>query len=343
MSAHLLPIRLYQILEEHSDQTHLLSMGELRRLLRLEYGLTCDRRTIYGALDTLRQVGCDVPEFQDSGTGYCLLSRWLEPAEVRLLLDSAAAFPGMGERQYRVLKEKLLRGLSHFQRQACRPLPLPTDYRGMNRETLLAVEVLEEAIAAGRQVSFQYMEYRIDKKLHPRRERPYQVHPYGLCFANGNYYLICRYPGYETLSHYRVDRIQSPVLAEEAAEPLPPGMDLSRYVRERVYQISGRSIRAVLRCEDSLLSDILDRFGLDTMLCDNGDGTFDAAVIAEPEGLKFWAMQYLERCEILRPQQLRQELERTLFEGWELYRGSEAVQGRPQDGEDRKGESEDGR
>ena len=177
-----------------------------------------------------------------------------------------------------------------------------------------------EDIAAGRQVSFQYMEYGMDKKLHPRRELPYQVHPYGLCFANGNYYLICRYPGYDTLSHYRVDRIQNPVLTEESREPLPQGMDLSRYVRERVYQIAGTSIQAVLRCENSLLSDILDRFGLDTMLHDNGDGTFDAVVTAEPEGLKFWAVQYLERCEIRKPQRLRRELAQTLREGWELYR-----------------------
>lgn len=320
MSTQLLPIRIYQILEEYSDQEHPLAMGELRRLLRLEYGLTCDRRTVYGALNTLRQAGCDIPEFQDSGAGYCLLSRRLEPSEVRLLLDCAAAFPGMGEGQYRDLKGKLLQGLSRAQRQTCRPLPLPSGYRGLNRAVLLAVEVLEEAIAAGRQVSFQYMEYRMDKKLHPRRARPYQVHPYGLCFSNGNYYLICRYPGYETLSHYRVDRIQNPVLAEEPADPLPTGLDLSRYVRERVYQISGESIQAVLRCESSLLSDVLDRFGLDTMLYDNGDGTFDAAVTAEPEGLKFWAMQYLERCEIRQPQRLRQELACSLLEGWELYR-----------------------
>lgn len=313
-------------------------MGELRRLLRLEYGLACDRRTVYGALDTLRQAGVDIPEFQDSKAGYYLLSRRLEPSEVRLLLDCAAAFPGMGERQYQELKEKLLRGLSRSQRQTCRPLSLPAAYRGMNREVLLAVEVLEEAITAGRQVSFQYMEYGMDKKLHPRRERPYQVHPYGLCFANGNYYLICRYPGYDDLSHYRVDRIQNPVLTQALREPLPQGLDLSRYVRERVYQISGKSIHAVLRCENSLLSDVLDRFGLDTMLHNNEDGTFDAVVTAEPEGLKFWAMQYLERCEIQKPQQLRQELAQTLLEGWELYRSAPAS---PENSKHTKGESLD--
>lgn len=321
MSAHLTPIRLYQVLTEYSDQEHPLSMGELRRLLRVEYGINCDRRTIYGALDCLRQAGCDIPEFQDSKEGYFLLSRWLEPAEARLLLDCAAAFSGIGERQYRDLERKLLRELSVHQKKLCRPLSLPTGYRGLNREILLAVEVLEEAIAVRCQVTFQYMEYGMDKKLHPRRERPYQVHPYGLCFANGNYYLICRYPGYEDLSHYRVDRIQNPtVLTGEPVEPLPSNIDLSRYVRERVYQISGESIRATLLCENGLLSDVLDRFGLETYLHPNGDGNFVAMVTAEPVGLQFWALQYMERCEILEPDWLRRQMERTFYEGWSLYR-----------------------
>lgn len=316
----LLPFRVYQILSEYTDGDHALAMGELLRLLRTEYGLRCDRRAVYAALDKLRAVGCHIPEYQDDGEGYRLLSRSLEPSEVQLLSDAVSAFPGISQRQCERLLDKLQRGLSRWQRAQCRPLVVGASWRSMNQETFLSVEVLKEAVSRRCQVEFQYMEYGMDKRLHPRRKRPYRVSPYGLCFANGNYYLICRYPGYDTLSHYRVDRIQNPILTQESREPLPQGLDLSRYVRERVYQISGKSIQAVLRCENSLLSDILDRFGLDTMLHDNGDGTFDAVVTAEPEGLKFWAVQYLERCEIRTPQRLRQELAQTLREGWELYR-----------------------
>ena len=313
----LLPFRVYQILSEYTDGDHALAMGELLRLL---YGLRCDRRAVYAVLDKLRAVGCHIPEYQDDGEGYRLLSRALEPSEVQLLSDAVSAFPGISQRQCERLLDKLQRGLSRWQRAQCRPLVVGASWRSMNQETFLSVEVLKEAVSRRCQVEFQYMEYGMDKRLHPRRKRPYRVSPYGLCFANGNYYLICRYPGYDTLSHYRVDRIQSPILTQEPREPLPQGLDLSRYVRERVYQISGKSIQAVLRCENSLLSDILDRFGLDTMLHDNGDGTFDAVVTAEPEGLKFWAVQYLERCEIRTPQRLRQELAQTLREGWELHR-----------------------
>lgn len=316
----ILPFRLYQLLSEHTDPDHALPMRELRRLLRVEYGLRCDRRAVYAALDKLRFVGCDIPAYQDGGEGYRLLSRTLEPAEVRLIADAISAFQGISAGQCEKLLDKLQQGLSRWQREQCRPLIAGPAYRSMNRETLLATEVLEEAIAHRCMIQFQYMEYGMDKRLHPRRERPYEVSPYGLCFSNGNYYLLCRYPGFAQIGHYRVDRIQSPILLEDRpSEPLPPGLDLPRYVRERVYQFSGDSIHALLHCDEDLLSDVLDRFGSGTQLWDNGDGSFEALVVSEPDSLKYWALQYVERCQIAEPAWLRREIGALLRESWCRY------------------------
>lgn len=320
MSINILPFRVHQILLEHTDGDHALPMGELLRLLRTEYGLRCDRRAVYAALDKLRAVGCHIPEYQDDGEGYRLLSRPLEPSEVRLLSDAVSAYPGISQRQCERLLEKLRRGLSRWQREQCRLLVIGTPYRGVNQEAFLSVEVLEEAIARRCQVEFQYMEYGMDKRLHPRRDRPYRVSPYGLCFANGNYYLICRYQGAEDISHYRVDRIQSPVLVEnQPVKPLLPELDLGRYIRERVYPYPGEAIRTVLRCEEDLLSDVLDRFGMETQLRDNKDGTFDATVFTGAAGLKFWALQYVTVCQVLEPDWLRREIGEALRSGWENY------------------------
>lgn len=320
MSVNILSFRVYQILLEYSDGDHALPMGELLHLLRTKYGLRCDRRSVYAALDRLRVMGCHIPEYQDDGEGYRLLSRSLEPSEVRLLSDAVSAFPGISQRQCERLLEKLRRGLSRWQRERCRPLVTGAPWRGLNQETFLSVEVLEEAVSRRCQVEFQYMEYGMDKRLHPRRERPYRVSPYDLCFTNGNYYLLCRYQGAKDISHYRVDRIGSPVLLEnQSAEPLTPGLDLERYVRERVYPFPGEAVRAVLRCEGDLLSDVLDRFGTEAQLRDNGDGTFDATVFTGAAGLKFWALQYAAACQVLEPVSLRQEIGGALRTGWEKY------------------------
>ena len=215
MSANILSFRVYQVLSEHTDCDHALPMGELIRLLRTEYGLRCDRRAVYAALDKLRLVGCHIPEYQDDGVGYRLLSRPLEPSEVRLLSDAVSAYPGISQRQCERLLEKLRQGLSRWQREQCYPLVIGTPWRSTNQEAFLSVEVLEEAIFRRCQVRFQYMEYGMDKRLHSRREQPYQVSPYGFCFTNGYYYLLCRYQGAEKISYYRVDRIQSPHLLDD--------------------------------------------------------------------------------------------------------------------------------
>ena len=234
-----------------------------------------------------------------------------------------SAFPGISRRQCERLLEKLGRGLSRWQREQCRPLSVKTPWRGANQEAFLSVEVLEEAVSLRRQVQFQYMEYGMDKRLHPRQKWPYRVSPYGLYFTNGNYYLLCRYQGAENISHYRVDRIQAPVLLEDQpVEPLPPGLDLEQYVRERVYPFPGEVIRVVLRCEEDLVSDVLDRFGMETQLWDNGDGTFDATVFTGAAGLKFWALQYVACCQVIEPLWLRQEIGEALRTGWERYQNA---------------------
>ena len=131
---------------------------------------------------------------------------------------------------------------------------------------------------------------------------------------------MCRYLGFEQISHYRVDRIQAPVLLEDQpVEPLPAGSSLERYVRERVYPFPGEPIRSVLRCEGDLLSDVLDRFGMETQLRDNGNGTFDAVVFTGAAGLKFWALQYVGGCQVLEPLWLRQEIGDSLRMGWNNY------------------------
>ena len=61
-------------------------------------------------------------------------------------------------------------------------------------------------------MSFQYLEYGVDKKLHPKlREdgsvREYVVNPYQMAAKEGKYYLICNYDKYDDISNYRVDRI----------------------------------------------------------------------------------------------------------------------------------------
>ena len=121
-----------------------------------------------------------------------------------------------------------------------------------SQQLFYTIEVLDEAISKGRQVSFTYNSYGTDKKLHPRRDsagnvREYIVNPYQIAAANGRYYLICNYDKYDNVAHYRLDRITNIKLLPIPAKPmeqvkgLEHGFDLPRHMAEHVYLFPGES------------------------------------------------------------------------------------------------------
>ena len=77
----------------------------------------------------------------------------------------------------------------------------------MNESIYYNVDEIHRAISEERQISFLYSEYKLDKKLHPRRNgERYTVSPYLLLWNDGYYYLVAYYERYGGLSHFRVDK-----------------------------------------------------------------------------------------------------------------------------------------
>lgn len=91
-------ICLLEVLREYSDENHILSMGEIISKINVKYGLNPDRRTIYGAFETLIELGYDISLYKDNGKGYYLIDRQLEPSEAHLLSDAICIFPFISER-----------------------------------------------------------------------------------------------------------------------------------------------------------------------------------------------------------------------------------------------------
>lgn len=64
----------------------------------------------------------------------------------------------------------------------------------------------------------------------------------------------------------------------------------------------------LLRCDNCILDDVIERFDADVWLIPDGDERFYARIKSNPGGLKFWLLQYLEYCEVLEPMWLREEM-----------------------------------
>jgi len=298
-------ICILEILREYSDEAHILTMRELIAKLKAVYDIKPDRRTVYSAIELLRTLGYDISTYEENGTGYFLREREFELAEVRLLMDAVYSCGYIPPKQTEHLIQKLQKQLSIYNRRYYRHLTVVRQERKtQNVQVFLNIEILDEAISQKRKVAFIYLDYDLRKQLIPRREEKYVVSPYGMVCENEQYYLINIKDGFETPSLYRIDLMRDIELLDAPLAFSAKEAHLDS-VKNVTYAYVGQQEEIKLRCDRSILRHVLDRFGTGIRISDNGDGTFTASFFASPNGVKYWALQYLEYVEVLEPETLR--------------------------------------
>ena len=201
-----------------------------------------------------------------------------------------------------------------------------------NPQLFLNIELLGEAIYEGRKVSFQYLEYGVDKKLHPKlREdgsvREYVVNPYQMAAKEGKYYLICNYDKYDDISNYRVDRITKVEKLDEPAKPfesLPWAkerrLDLAKYMREHIYMFSSENVKAKFRIVKPMISDVIDMFGKEVRFSDETDDTVTVTATVNEMSMLQFARSFAPDVVLLEPEFLAKKVKETAERTVEAYK-----------------------
>ena len=296
-------ICLLEVLKEYSDAAHILPMREIIAKMQSLYGIKIDRRTVYGAVALLIELGYDISLYEDNGVGYYLRERELEQSEVLLLTDAVYSFPFIPARQTEQLVQKLQKQLSVHQRKKYRHLTVARQgHKTGNRQVFWNIEQLDEAITRKKKVTLDYLHYGYDKRQHPTAT--YTLSPYEMVYTNEHYYLICIPDHAPNTRLYRIDRMKDIHILDD-----PRSEAVARQeAQNAVYAYVGAPERIVMYCDRTILDDVIDRFGTDVQIREHDENTFTASFTAPPRGVKFWALQYLPHVEVVEPAWLREEI-----------------------------------
>ena len=112
-----LPFALMQILTKYTDNRHVLSSKDIIRILSSEYGLSCERRTIYANIELLIKFGYSISTFQENGQGYFLREHQFSVTEVVAMFESMQGSEQLSADEQRLLRNKLLSTLSDSQKR----------------------------------------------------------------------------------------------------------------------------------------------------------------------------------------------------------------------------------
>ena len=254
-------ICLLEVLKEYSDVEHILPMREIVAKMQSLYGIKIDRRTVYGAVALLIELGYDISLYEDNGVGYYLRERELEQSEVLLLTDAVYSFPFIPARQTEQLVQKLQKQLSVHQRKKYRHLTVARQgHKTGNRQVFWNIEQLDEAIAQKKKVRLGYLHYGLDKKQH--ETKTYTLSPYEMVYMNERYYLICVPDHAPNTRLYRIDRMKDIQILDD-----PRSEAVARQeAQNAVYAYVGAPERIIMYCDRAILDDVIDRFGTEVRM-----------------------------------------------------------------------------
>jgi len=325
---------------EEPEEAHTLTAKEIEEKLETDYDIKLERKAIKRNLMDLIALGYDIefkeiPKKSKSEDEESIYTDWyinhkFNNSELRLLIDSLLFSKHIPYNQCKKLIEKLT-GLSsmYFKANVQHVYNLPENLPE-NKQLFYTINDLDDAIHRKKQVEFNYTEYGTDFEKRIKLDSNgdpviYKVNPYQMVAANGRYYLVCNLDKYDDLANYRVDRIMNIKVLKSPAKSIKNvkggknGLDLPKHMAEHIYMYTGEGERVTFLAHRSIFTDLIDWFGKDFKILDNGGDTIEVIVTVNKNAMFNWALQYGPRVEVLKPEDLRGWLAKETAEMAEKY------------------------
>lgn len=305
---------LCDIFLQKTDENHYITMSEIISQLEM-CGIQAERKAIYNDIEALRAYGMDIISVKGNKFGYYVASRDFELPELKLLADAVSSSRFLTKKKSDELLKKIEKLTSVYEaKQIKRQVFVTNRVKSVNERIYLNVDVINRAILEKKKISFRYFDYDINKN---KKYRPgiRICSPYSLAWNNEQYYLIAHYNKRLSISNFRVDRMESVEILDEAYVKPPKDFSIAEYMNSSFSMFSGKTTEIKLRFHNSLVNPVLDRFGKNVSLHRDSDDHFTVRVNVKAE-LPFyaWLFQFGTKAEIQEPAEQKNEYKKHLEE-----------------------------
>ena len=307
---------LSKIMLEHTDEDHYITMAQILEELG-RYDVTADRKSIYDDLAALEHLGLEVQgEPVGKGYHYHVVNKQFELAELKLLVDAIQSSKFITERKSHELIHKLEQFASRYEAQELnRQVMVSGRVKTMNESIYYNVDAIHAAINENKRISFEYLNWNLKKELVPRYDEPLSTSPWTLAWDDENYYLIGYSTNSKMIKHYRVDKMRRIKMLDEKRDGRAVFKEFNpaKYAKSSFGMFGGAVTDVKLRCENSMIGVILDRFGKEIMIRPDGKDHFITNVEVSVSDQFFgWIFALGGKVRILAPQDAIQKMEQTI-------------------------------
>lgn len=299
-----IPLLVEQILRKYSDETHLVSVAEIEKLL-LEQDIQTDRRIIYNAMNALKENGHSIHKvIRNHRTGY-YMEHTFTKEEIFLLNNEIASSSALSVKEFEHLQEKMISLLS--EPEACSLPEVFPSISSKDSSLLSSIRSLLDAIAGYHPVSFHYFDLGVDHtKIY--RENTYTMVPYAIVSEGGRFYCIFYSEKHRSFGNYRIDKMDHITVSEDTADNVP--FSLKDHLRTSFQMYHGTGQTVTCQFDRSFAGYVYDRFSSSNIIISKvDDKTFTASLrTAITPTLISWLMQFSTHITVLEPQEVIDEM-----------------------------------
>lgn len=299
-------LRIWEILKQDSDENNPLTTNQILEKLS-ESGIICDRRTLYQDISTLNSYGYEVicKKGQHSN-GYYVIDRSFDVPELRILIDAVQAASFISPKKTAELTDKIAALGGSYRADILKKNIVEFNTTKHNNEHIYySVNAIEDAILAGKKISFQYFDLNEShERVFRKNGEKYLVNPVAMVFSNDNYYLICYHDNHDGITTYRIDRMLNVSVSEQEINQTaqPKGLNIAKHRKQSFSMFGGKTETVKFEADKNLLDVIYDKFGEDTQIRSLGNGkiSFTADVQISPVFFG-WCCSFGDRLKIVAP------------------------------------------
>lgn len=312
---------LLKILDELTDEDHPLSTKQLIDKLQEDYGISAHRTTLTKDIAALQEFGVDIVTIHSTQSKFFIGSRKFELPELKLLIDAVESSKFITKGKSDALVKKLCSLTSKNRIAKLKRNNYIFDaVKPDNEQIYYIVDTINDAINSGWQIAFQYYDYNANKeKMLKNDGETYILSPYKLIW-NGDYYYVIGYSEkQQKIVNFRVDRIaSSPKIIDTEIAPFPDGFNMESYIKEVFLMFSGEEIEVELRCDNSLMKTMIDRFGEDvkTRAYDMASFRLITEVSVSPTFFG-WVFGFGGKVQILGPESVKEQYKQMILQASE--------------------------
>ncbi len=304
---------IIDILSKKSDEDHPMSATQIMDYLRNDYGIECERKTVYDCIECLNEYGYEIIKSQ-SPRGYFMTPYYFEPAELRLLIDAVQSADFISAKKTKSLIKKFSPFASEYQyKRIEKQVYIDNRNKCANENLFIIIDIISSAISARKQIEVTYRRRKIvDGKTAQYEEKTMIINPYALIWANDHYYLVGNYSKYDNLIHLRIDRLKNVKVLDSYSRhfsevsPYQNYFDIADYSNKHLSMFSGDIKPVELICNNEMIEEIIDKFGEKTYMKPCDENCFITKVdVAVTDGLVSWIMQYGDKVKVKSPKELK--------------------------------------